>query len=149
MWESLNASMEEGWRQKQRQRSSHLFGGAESIQILVDLVEKVEFILFFQIDRCKTASASRHRINSAPRPPPPRHDDHCFCRHPPSMKASHWGIIYNCCLLKTKQWTIFWLIYRRCRRKTENTAFFAVPKCFWFCPKNNEYLITEIYLPLC
>ena len=50
-------SIEEGWREKQRQRSSRLFGGRfcsipcrTSYFASVGLEEMVEFILFFQID---------------------------------------------------------------------------------------------------
>ena len=50
----------------------------------VDWEEKVEFILFFQIDQNKTASAARNWINFAPQT-----DDLClcFCLHPSSMPA--------------------------------------------------------------
>ena len=65
---SLRSIEEEEWREKQRQRSSRLFGGADFIQFLaalasfalVNLEDKVEYILFFQIDRDKTASAARN-----------------------------------------------------------------------------------------
>ena len=43
----------------------------------VDLEENVEFILFFQIDRGKIASAARNWINSSP--PPNRRDNLCLC----------------------------------------------------------------------
>ena len=65
-------TIEEGWRTKQRQRSSRLLGGQKSFNSLpcysscfvsVDMQEKVEFILFFQIDRGKTASAARNWMN--------------------------------------------------------------------------------------
>ena len=65
--------IEEGWREKPRQRSSHLFGDRiysvpyrASCFASVDLEEKVEFILFFQLDQGKTASVARNVINSAP-----------------------------------------------------------------------------------
>ena len=61
-------AIEDGWRQKQRQRSSRLFREAEFVQFLAalavlprfDLEETVELILFFEIDRGKTASAARN-----------------------------------------------------------------------------------------
>ena len=69
--------LEEGWREKQRQRSSPLFGGQILFNSLtascfasVGLEETFEFIPFFQIVRGKTASAARN---------------FCFSLHPSSM----------------------------------------------------------------
>ena len=68
--------------------------GAKFVQFLTALAvlprsisveETVEFILFFLIDRGKTASAARNLTNFAPQIH--RHDDFClgFCPHPSSM----------------------------------------------------------------
>ena len=58
--------IEERWREKPRQRLSHLFGDRiysvpyrASCFASVDLEEKVEFILFFQIDNAITRVVQR------------------------------------------------------------------------------------------
>ena len=59
--------IEEGWREKQRQRSSPLFGGRIFLTscrgrcfVSVDLEEKDELQVLYQIDRGKTASAAKN-----------------------------------------------------------------------------------------
>ena len=83
--------IEEGWKQKTRQRSSRLFGGqhllikflaalSASCFASVYLEETVEFILFSQSKRGKTAYAARNwSLN--------RSNDLCivFCFNPSSM----------------------------------------------------------------
>ena len=56
----LPSVIDEGWGQKPGQRPSHIFGGKmcsiscrASCFASVDFEERVEFILFFQIDRAK------------------------------------------------------------------------------------------------
>ena len=69
----FSKGIEEGWREKQRQKLLRLFGGQNLFNSLrrylfawVALEEKDEFNRFFQIDRDKTASAARNWTNTAP-----------------------------------------------------------------------------------
>ena len=85
---SFLGSIEEGWRQKQRQRSSPLFGFVQYFAVLTDLprsIWKKRLNSSYSSQSTEAKQLARHRNKKIC--PPDRRDDLClcFCLHPSSM----------------------------------------------------------------